>query len=62
MPKQDEIDFYLETIKNLQNELFRCETLNDRKIVRDDIYKYKQKVNELVKQLDENIMFTDFSN
>ena len=34
----------------------------DRKIVRDDINKYKQKVNELVKQLDENNMFTDFSN
>ncbi len=62
MPKQDEIDFYLEAIKNLQNELFRCETMDDRKIVRDDINKYKQKVNELVKQLDENNMFTDFSN
>jgi|TARA_Y100000034_G_C6556855_1_gene240800 hypothetical protein len=36
--------------------------MDDRKIVRDDINKYKQKVNELVKQLDENNMFTDFSN
>jgi len=62
MPKQDEIDFYLEAIKNLQNELYRCETMDDRKIVRDDINKYKLKVNELVKQLDENNMFTDFSN
>ena len=62
MPKQDEIDFYLEAIKNLQNELYRCETMDDRKIVRDDINKYKQKVNDLVKQLDENNMFTDFSN
>lgn len=62
MPKQDEIDFYLEAIKNLQNELYRCEIMDDRKIVRDDINKYKQKVNELVKQLDENNMFTDFSN
>tara|TARA_A100001388_G_scaffold274802_1_gene259082 strand:- start:1136 stop:1246 length:111 start_codon:yes stop_codon:yes gene_type:complete len=34
----------------------------DRKIVRDDINKYKHKVNELVKQLDEDNMFTDFSN
>jgi len=36
--------------------------MDDRKIVRDDINKYKLKVNELVKQLDENNMFTDFSN
>ena len=62
MPKQDEIKFYLETIKNLQSELIRCETMTDRKIVRDDINKYKHKVNELVKQLDEDNMFTDFSN
>ena len=62
MPKQDEIKFYLETIKNLQSELIRCETMADRKIVRDDINKYKHKVNELVKQLDEDNMFTDFSN
>ena len=62
MPKQDEIKFYLETIKNLQSELIRCETMADRKIVRDDINKYKHKVNELVKQLDEYNMFTDFSN
>ena len=62
MPKQDEINFYLETIKNLQSELIRCETMADRKIVRDDINKYKHKVNELVKQLDEDNMFTDFSN
>ena len=62
MPKQDEINFYLETIKNLQSELIRCETMAERKIVRDDINKYKHKVNELVKQLDEDNMFTDFSN
>ena len=62
MPKQDEIKFYLETIKNLQSELIRCETMADRKIVRDDINKYKHKVNELVKQLDEDNMLTDFSN
>jgi len=36
--------------------------MTDRKIVRDDINKYKHKVNELVKQLDEDNMFTDFSN
>ena len=62
MPKQDEINFYLEAIKNLQSELIRCETMADRKIVREDINKYKHKVNELVKQLDEDNMFTDFSN
>ena len=62
MPKQDEINFLLEQIKLFEQDLVRQETMSERVEVRKDIIKLKQKVNELVKQLDETNMYHDFSN
>ncbi len=61
MPKQDEINFLLEQIKLFEQDLVRQETMSERVEVRKDIIKLKQKVNELVKQLDETNMYNDFS-
>ncbi len=61
MPKQDEINFLLEQIKLHEEDLYRQETMSERAMVRKDINKLKQKVNELVKQLDETDMYHNFS-
>ena len=59
---QNEINFLLEQIKILEQDLVRQETMSERVVVRKDITKLKHKVNELVKQLDETNMYHDFSN
>ena len=61
MPMQDEINFLLEQIKINEQDLVRQETMSERVEIRKDIIKLKQKVNELVKQLDETNMYNDFS-
>ncbi len=61
MPMQDEINFLLEQIKLNEQDLVRQETMSERVEIRKDIIKLKQKVNELVKQLDETNMYNDFS-
>ena len=61
MPKQDEINFLLEQIKLHEEDLYRQETMSECAMVRKDINKLKQKVNELVKQLDETDMYHNFS-
>ena len=61
MPMQDEINFLLEQIKLNEQDLVRQETMSERVEIRKDIIKLKQKVDELVKQLDETNMYNDFS-
>lgn len=41
---KDELKYLIEQLKYLEEELVRCETISDRKIVREDITKIKQQL------------------
>ena len=41
---KDELKYLIGQLKYLEEELVRCETLTDRKIVREDIIKIKKQL------------------
>ena len=49
---KDELKYLIEQLKYLEEELVRCETMSDRKLVREDIAKIKQQL----KNYDKNIL------
>jgi len=49
---KDELKYLIEQLKHLDEELMRCETISDRKLVREDIAKIKQQL----KNYDKNIL------
>ena len=51
MDKNEEINFLINQLKVLENELTHQETMSDRAIVRKDIYNTRIKINELVREL-----------
>ena len=51
MDKNEEINYYINQIKILEKELFLQETLQERAIIRKEIYQIKNKINELVKDI-----------
>ena len=48
---KDELKYLIEQLKYLEEELVRCETLSDRKIVREDIKKIKQQLGNYDKSI-----------
>ena len=51
MDKNEEINYWISQLKILEDELLVQETMNDRAIVRKDIYNTRLKINELVREL-----------
>ena len=51
MDKNEEINYYLKQLKLFEDELLRQETMEERAMVRQDIYKTRIKINELVRDL-----------
>ena len=51
MDKNEEINYWISQLKILEDELLVQETMNDRAIIRKDIYKTRLKINELVREL-----------
>ena len=51
MDKNEEINFLINQLKILENELRQQETMSDLAIVRKDIYNTRIKINELVRDL-----------
>ena len=51
MDKNEEINFLINQLKILENELRQQETMSARAIVRKDIYNTRIKINELVRDL-----------
>ena len=57
MDKNEEINYWISQLKMLEDELLVQETMNDRAIVRKDIYNTRLKINELVRELTGQFMF-----
>ena len=51
MDKNEEINYWISPLKILEDELLTQETMNDRAMVRKDIYNTRLKINELVREL-----------
>ena len=51
MDKNEEINYWISQLKMLEDELLVQESMNDRAIVRKDIYNTRLKINELVREL-----------
>ena len=51
MDKNEEINYWISQLKILEDELLTQETMNDRAMVRKDIYNIRLKINELVREL-----------
>ena len=56
MDKNEEINYWISQLKILEDELLVQETMNDRAIVRKDIYNTRLKINELVRELTDQFM------
>ena len=51
MDKNEQINYYINQLKLFEDELHRQETMEERAIVRRDIYETRIKINELVSDL-----------
>ena len=51
MDKNEEINYWINQHKILEDELLMQETVSDRAMVRKDIYNTRLKINELVREL-----------
>ena len=51
MDKNEEINYWINQLKILEDELLMQETVSDRAMVRKDIYNTRLKINELVREL-----------
>ena len=51
MDKNEEINYWISQLKILEDELLTQETMDDRAMVRKDIYNTRLKINELVREL-----------
>ena len=56
MDKNEEINYWISQLKILEDELLVQETMNDRAIVRKDIYNTRLKINE-IKPLNDTYKF-----
>ena len=56
MDKNEEINYWISQLKMLEDELLVQESMNDRAIVRKDIYNTRLKINELVRELTDQFM------
>ena len=56
MDKNEEINYWISQLKILEDELLTQETMNDRAMVRKDIYNTRLKINELVRELTDQFL------
>ncbi len=56
MDKNEEINYWISQLKMLEDELLVQESMNDRAIVRKDIYNTRLKINELVRELTDQFL------
>ena len=51
MDKNEEINYWIDQLKLFEDELHKQETMEDRAIIRKDIFETRIKINELVRDL-----------
>ena len=51
MDKNEEINYWIDQLKILEDELHLQETIEERAMIRKDIYNTRIKINELVREL-----------
>ena len=51
MDKNEEINYWIDQLKLYEDELHKQETMEDRAIIRRDIFETRIKINELVRDL-----------
>ena len=51
MGKNEEINYWIDQLKLYEDELHKQETMEDRALIRRDIFETRIKINELVRDL-----------
>ena len=51
MDKNEEINYWIDQLKLYEDELHKQETMEDRALIRRDIFETRIKINELVRDL-----------
>ena len=51
MDKNEEINYWIDQLKLFEDELHKQETMEDRALIRRDIFETRIKINELVRDL-----------
>ncbi len=51
MDKNEEINYWIDQLKLYEDELHKQETMDDRALIRRDIFETRIKINELVRDL-----------
>ena len=51
MDKNEEINYWIDQLKLYEDELHKQETMEDRAVIRRDIFETRIKINELVRDL-----------
>ena len=51
MAKNEEINYWIDQLKLYEDELHKQETMEDRALIRRDIFETRIKINELVRDL-----------
>jgi len=51
MDKNEEINYWINQLKLFEDELHKQETMEDRAMIRKDIFETRIKINELVRDL-----------
>jgi len=51
MDKNEEINYWIDQLKLFEDELHKQETMEDRAMIRKDIFETRIKINELVRDL-----------